>query len=109
MRGYIGGFFEALGAGGVANVVAGALGYTFLHSYVSAKVAEWQEVPVGDPKAEMITFGGLIVPPVIWGVLRATGKLGDTDMYDMVGNFLGGGMVWESCNLVETIIGLLEA
>lgn len=107
-RGSVGGFFDVLGTGGVISVtVSGAIA-GFIHSYVSAKLAKYLEEDIGSPKAELLTMGGMMVPTALWMGLRKTGRLGDSDAIDTVGNIIAGGFLWEIWNGVETFVNILE-
>lgn len=107
--GYLGGFFDALGPGGVAVMLIAGAGYGFFHAYVSSKVAAWRNKPIGAAEPELITCGLMTIPIATFAALRYTKYAGiESDALDFAGNVFGAGLLWETWNAVETIIAIVE-
>ena len=107
-KGWWGGFFKDLGTAGGAMVLLSAVGGAFVHSYISIKWAAAAGTEPGDPKQELKTFGVMAIPALVYGVLHAMGKIPDNDAANIVGNMCGGILVWETANLAETLVTILE-
>jgi len=107
-KGWWGGFFRDLGTAGGATVIMSAIVSAFVHSYISNKIAESQGLEPGSTKPELYTAGAMGIPALAYGVASAMGKVPDTDATNIIGNMFGGMLVWESANLVETMITMLE-
>jgi len=106
--GLMGGFFESLGWSGIASMIVGGAVWVFLHGYISGIIVD--EVKEGDVpteqeymQAELYTTAGLIIPPVVFGVLRTTKYTYESDVLDFFGNFMGGALLYEVLNLIEMV------
>ena len=107
-KGWWGGFFKDLGSAGGAMVLLSAVGGAFVHSYISNKWAAEAGREPGDPKQELKTAAVMIVPTLAYGAAHAMGKIPDNDAANIIGNLCGGVLVWETANLAETLVTILE-
>jgi len=110
--GLMGGFFESLGWSGIASMVVGGIVWVFLHGYISGVIAnkiKSGETPTEEEymQAELYTTSGLIIPPLVFGILRTTKFTYESDVLDFFGNFMGGAFFYEVLNLIEMVGAVL--
>lgn len=106
--GYWGGYFHDLGIMGAVQVAIFASVGAFLHTYLGSKIATQLGVEIGAPTAELATTAAIAGPSLAYGALVMKGVIKDTDAANVFGNMFGGFIVWETANLVETIVTLME-
>lgn len=106
--GYWGGYFQDLGIMGAVQVAIFASVGAFLHTFIGTKMAAQMGVEVGAPKAELATTAAIAGPSLVYGALVMKGIVKDTDASNVFGNMFGGFLIWETANLVETIVTLME-
>ncbi len=106
--GWWGGYFRDLGVGGGVQVALFAAGGAFLHTYLGGKIAAQLGKEVGDPMSELATTAIIVGPSLAFGALVMKDIIKDTDAANVFGNMFGGFLIWETANLVETIVTILE-
>lgn len=122
MIGQMGGFFHALGGYGILTVGVGGgidalihgVGMKALAKYLAkrklATGIEPTEIQIDAEmdKADLMVSGIAAIPIGTFGALRATKYDYESNALDLLGNLLGGAMVYESCSTVEVLGSLLK-